>query len=248
MSSAGTNGRVRIACILAALAFASGAAWAGNFSVVPVRIFMAPTDRAVAVTITNEGDTEVALQTELFTWSQKADGSDDLVPTDDLIVAPPLLKLAPGGRQVVRLARLAPADQSRQLTYRLIVREVPEATAPKADKGIVLRLPIALAMSMPVFITPPPAQRDVQCQVTRMDTQSFSALCQNAGTAYAQVRSIVLARGDRELARFDGGTYILPGARRTMSLTASNAVPAGPVVARVQFDDGKTSELNVQLP
>lgn len=237
----------RTACLAAALA-ASSVAMAGNFSVIPVRIYMAPTDRAVAVTITNEGDTEVALQADLYAWSQKADGSDDLVLTEDLIVAPPIIKLAPRARQVVRLARLTPPDLQRQLTYRLIVREVPEVTAPRDDKGIVMQLPIALAMSMPIFITPPAVQRDVQCQVSRMDEQNLAALCQNTGTAYAQIRTIVLTRGAQELAKFEGGTYILPGSRRSMSIKAERAIAAGPAVARVLYDDGKTSELPVRLP
>lgn len=232
----------------AAAVFIAGSAQAGSFSVVPVRIYMNPNDRAVAVTITNEGDTEVALQADLYTWTQKPDGTDDLVLTEDLLVSPPILRLAPGARQVVRLARLSPADPARQLTYRMIVREIPEITMPRAEKGILVQLPVSLAMSMPVFITPPVAQRDVQCQVTRMDTQNFNALCQNTGTAYAQVRGIVLVRGQEELARFEGGTYILPGARRSLSIKADKPVTAGPATSRVFFDDGKSADLPVQLP
>lgn len=237
---------LRAACLCAALLDPLGAA-AGNFSVMPVRIFMKPSDRAVAVTITNEGQSEVALQADLYSWSQKADGSDDLVLTEDLIVAPPIIKLAPHARQVVRLARLTPPELGRELTYRLIVREVPEATAPKSDKGIVLQLPIALSMSMPVFITPPGAQRQVQCQISRMDAQNFAAMCQNTGTAYAQIRTVVLARDELELAKFEGGTYILPNARRTMSVKTEKPVAAGPALVRVTYDDGKTTELPVQL-
>lgn len=232
----------------AAFALVAGVSHAGSFSVVPVRIYMSPTDRAVAVTITNEGDSEVALQADLYTWAQKPDGSDDLVLTEDLLVSPPILRLAPGARQVVRLARLVPADPGRQLTYRMIMREIPEITMPRATKDILVQLPVSLAMSMPVFVTPPVAQRNVQCQVTRMDTQNFNALCQNTGTAYAQVRGIVLMRGQEELAKFEGGTYILPGARRSLSIKADKAVSAGPAVTRVFFDDGKSTDLPLQIP
>lgn len=237
-----------IARMCATFVFIAGSAQAGSFSVIPVRIYMSPGDRAVAVTITNEGDSEIALQADLYTWSQKPDGSDDLVLTEDLLVSPPILRLAPGARQVVRLARLAPADPGRQLTYRMIVREVPEITMPKGSKDILVQLPVSLAMSMPVFITPPAAQRDVQCQVIRMDTQNFNALCQNTGTAYAQVRGVVLVRGPEELARFEGGTYILPGARRSLSIKADKPVSAGPAVTRVFFDDGKSTDLPLQIP
>jgi len=38
---------------------------AGVFSVTPVRIYMTPRDRAVAVTITNQGDSPIVLQADL---------------------------------------------------------------------------------------------------------------------------------------------------------------------------------------
>jgi hypothetical protein len=146
------GGRWACAAVMVVLmASVAAPALAGIFSVVPVRIYMTPRDRAVAVTITNEGDTELALQAEINEWKQTLDGTDQQTPSEDLILSPPILKLAPKARQVVRLARIGAPDMSRQLTYRMLVREVPEATAPK-DKTI--QVPIALAMSMPVFITP----------------------------------------------------------------------------------------------
>jgi fimbrial chaperone protein len=120
-------------------------AQAASFSVTPVRIYMKPSDRAVAVTLTNEGEQPVALQADLFVWSQKPDGTDELVSTEDMALSPPILKLAPKSRQVVRLALLKKFEGERQLTYRLVVRDVPEATAPK-DANVAI--PITLALSM----------------------------------------------------------------------------------------------------
>ena len=89
-------------------------AWAGLFSVTPVRIFMTPRERAAAVTVTNEGDTELLMQADVYDWKQKADGSDDLTLSEDMILAPPIIKLAPKSRQVVRLALLKPVTAGQQ--------------------------------------------------------------------------------------------------------------------------------------
>ena len=70
---------------------AATASVAGSFSVTPVRLFFEQRDRAVAVTLTNEGDTEIALQADINVWSQDAAGVDKLELTEDLIVAPPSL-------------------------------------------------------------------------------------------------------------------------------------------------------------
>lgn len=206
---------------------------------------MTPKDRAVAVTITNEGDTEVVLQADLNAWSQRPDGTDEQVPTEDLILSPPIIKLAPNARQVVRLALLKPADASRQLIYRMIMREVPEAVAAR-DKTI--QVPIALALSMPVFITPPLARRSMSCQAARSDTPALNVSCTNSGTAYAQVREILVRRGNQTVARFEGGTYILPGARQVMSAKGDQVIAAGAAQLNVSFDDGKSETFDVTLP
>lgn len=230
-----------------ALLFGLLAPWAGAgagvFSVTPVRLYMAPRDRAIAVTLTNEGDTEVVLQADINSWHQNADGSDVLVLTDDLILAPPIIKLAPKARQVVRLARLTPPDLSQQLTYRMVIREVPAALPAQG-----MQVPIALALSMPVFITPPGAKAEIQCTATRVDARSVSAHCSNTGNAYSQIREARLVRGEQTLVRFEGGSYILPGASKTISLKGEQPVNAGPAQLVLTFDDGKTQTTGITLP
>lgn len=236
------------AIVLSALGLCFGAAvpaWAGVFSITPVRIYMTPRDRAVAVTITNEGDTEVVLQADLNAWNQKTDGTDEQMPTEDIILSPPIIKLAPNTRQVIRLALLKPADASRQLTYRMIMREVPEAL-PNLDKTI--QLPIALALSMPVFITPPSAKRVVNCSAARSAESALNISCGNTGTAYAQVREMLVTRGAATLARFEGGSYILPGAQKIIIATGEQPIAAGPALINVSFDDGKSQSFEVMLP
>lgn len=220
---------------------------AGVFSVSPVRIYMTPRDRAVAVTLTNEGDSPIALQADINGWTQSADGADWLTPTEDLILSPPIIRLAPRSRQVVRLALLRPADPARQLTYRLIVREVPEAAGNGQN---MIRVPIALALSMPVFITPSQAQREVSCNLAVVPKASpaLQVRCANSGAAYAQIRQILLQRGESVLARFEGGSYILPEAAQTLTLKAEHAVAPGTAELRVSFDDGKSQAFGVVLP
>jgi len=230
------------AAILLLLAMAHSAL-AATFSVTPVRIYMKPRDRAVAVTITNESDDPVVLQADLFVWSQKADGTDELALTEDLILSPPIIKLRAKARQVVRLARLKPADASRQLTYRMILREIPEASAPKDN----IRVQIALALSMPVFITPPPAKREMACEASRAKEGSLSVSCANKGSAYAQVREVVIKQGDKVLGRFEGGAYILPGVRKLLPIKAENAVPSGRLQLVVTYDDGLTETFDVTI-
>lgn len=236
--------KLALAALLAGLVTV---AHAGAFSVTPVRLFFEQRDRAIAVTLVNEGDSEIALQADINTWTQDANGVDKLELTEDLIVAPPSLKLAPRGRQVIRLALTAPRDASRQMTYRLIVREVPEVTAPKDGN---LTLPIALVLSMPVFITPPAAKRQVEFSMSATKGPAPELVVANTGGTYAQLREVELKRDGKTLARFEGSSYVLPGARKSLALKGNEATsfPSGPAELVVTFDDAKPQTFRVTVP
>lgn len=236
----------RTALVLSWLAFA-GHSFAGSYSVTPVRIFFEPRDRAVAVTLTNEGDTEVALTADINAWTQDAQGNEQLALTEDLILSPPSLKLAPRSKQVIRLALVTPRDPTQQMTYRLVVRELPEALPPKEGE---MQLPIAMVFSMPVFITPPGAKRQIQCSMAVTAAKELEAVCENKGNAYAQLRNLELRRGDTVLATFDGVMYILPGSRKTMPIKVTNGPQptAGTAELSVMFDDGKPQTFSVTVP
>jgi fimbrial chaperone protein len=214
---------------------------AGAFSVTPVRIFMGARDRAVAVTLVNEGNLPITLQAELVQWQQDAQGHDQLEPTDDLVLSPPIIELAPQSRQVVRLARLSPPDLERQQTYRLIVREVPEI---KNANQPGLQIPIALALSIPVFISSGQLKRQLDCTLVSAGLQ-----CRNTGNTYAQLREAVAMRGSNVLGRFEGGRYILPGAQQTLPLSWSQGGPtSGPVSVEWLYDDAQRQRIDTTWP
>jgi len=220
-------------------------AFAGMFSVTPVRIYMKPIDKAVAVTVTNESDEDLVMQADVYAWRQKPDGTDDLALTEDMLVAPPILKVPARSHQVVRLARLVPPQPDQQMTYRLIVREIPEAK-PAKDK---VQLQVALAFSMPVFITPASAKNKVDCAVERTAANTAKAVCANTGNAYAQPLTFVLSGpGDKQLAARSNGGYILPGIKRSFEIKAdAGRIPAGKTKLTVTFDDGSKQAFDVML-
>jgi len=218
--------------------------YAGAFSVTPVRIYMTPRDKAVAVTINNEADEELVIQADVYAWKQKPDGKDDLALTEDLLLSPPIIKVPAKSHQVVRLARLHALPQTQQLTYRMIVREIPEAR-PAKDK---VQLQVALAFSMPVFITPPGAKNKLDCIVARTAANSVNAICENTGSAYAQPLGFVLSSsaGDKQASRDNGG-YILPGIKRSFDIKSDSRIPAGKAKLTVRLDDGTEQSFDVMI-
>ena len=78
--------------------------------------------------------------------------------------------------------------------------------------------------------------------------RSLNVTCTNSGSAYAQVREVLVKRGAQTLARFEGGTYILPGARQIMSAKGEQAIAPGAAQLAVSFDDGKSQTFEITLP
>jgi len=219
---------------------------AGLFSVTPVRINMSPRDRATAVTVTNDGEEELVMQADIYAWRQKPGGEDDLVLSEDLILSPPILKLAPRSRQVVRLARVAVSNSDRQQFYRLIVREIPEARAAAKD----VQLQVALAFSLPVFITPPKTNRAMECGATRTARDALQVLCENTGDTFLQLRDLAVAQTTGQpLATRESGAYILPGIKRTIDIRRTEGpFPGGTLKLTVTLDDGAIQSYDVTVP
>ena len=211
------------------------AGYAGQFSVSPVRIFMAAKDRTTAVTLTNESDVELVMQADVFLWQQTPSGQEDLAPTEDVVVAPPIIKLAPRARQVIRLALLKPVPPDQQLTYRLIVREIPEVKP--VEPGVQLQ--IALAFSMPIFISPSGVKRQLVCESARTGPGEVRVSCENKGNAYAFASDFKLRNTSGEIIASSGdGGYVLPGIKRSFSLKRiGGSIPSGTVQLVVTQDD-----------
>lgn len=235
---------VRPVSALAAFALMCGTAWGGSFTVNPVRIFLGPQDRATALTIVNEGDAPLVLQTEMYRWSQTATGQEELTPAEEVVLSPPIIQLGPKARQVVRLARVSPINSPVQQTFRVIVREVPDAAAVAASD----QTPLALAVSLPIFITPRGAKAKLVCELRRGEGTATVMQCENTGNAYAQIRQVTLSRGSQELFQTDTGVYVLHGTKRTIGLPLTERLTPGGYTLKVTTDDNQRLESASTLP
>jgi fimbrial chaperone protein len=107
----------------------------------------------------------------------------------------------------------------------------------------------ALTFSLPVFITPPAAKRQVDCVVERV-AERLRARCGNTGNAYAYLRGVVLqSPGGQVVAHAEQGNYVLPEVRRGFELKrVAGPVPAGRYRLQVTFDDNVQQAFDAVLP
>lgn len=237
--------RTRYVTIIAmTMLAAAGTAVAGTFSISPIRVELSMQQRTEALTVRNEETArEVVIQAQVFAWSQQ-DGQDALAATHDLIVTPPVFTIASGAQQIVRVALRRPSDAKRELTYRLILQEVPPE-APKNFTG----LQVALRLSLPIFIeSQSKSSPDLVWSSQWQADGSLQVTAKNQGATHAQITDFTVASKATPVTMKNSVVkYVLPGATMNWVLqppadsAALNTLKQSALTLRGASDRGEIS-------
>ncbi len=205
--------------LLAAFFFTSGAA-ALEFNVNPLRVYFDGKVKSATLVVENKSDEVLTVQASANSWVQE-DGKDDLIaPSNDLIVSPPIFKIQPKSKQVVRVGNLIRPDLTKEISYRLYLQEVPPPPKP-GDTTMA----VAVRFSLPVFILPAGVklQSEVKWKAAPLDAKNFKLTLSNVGNAHIQITSVSASLPDGSvLASLPAMMiYILPGQSRTITLKTS---------------------------
>lgn len=211
------------------------AAQSGQFNINPVRIYLDGKTRSGTVVVENMGDEVLTVQAMMNSWTQE-DGKDDLiVPTDDLIVSPPIFKVQPQSRQTVRVANLKKPDARLEGAYRLYLQEVPPPRRPD-EPG----MSVAVRMSLPIFITPTDVktQAVLKWKAYPVDDKNINLVLANSGNAHIQITGISISLPDASsLATIPSMMkYILPGRAHTFKIKIDKPWNGEPLRVMIKSD------------
>lgn len=202
-----------------ALAFAPAAASAQTLQIAPITVELPAGRMASTIRITNRGDQPTTIQIRPFSWSQNA-GAETLDPTVDLLASPPFATLAPGDSQTVRVVLRKPAVD-HEMTYRLLVDQLPPAAAPGSVR-------VALRISLPVFAgVAGDARPNLSWSMVR-DAKPGTAILsvRNDGKRRARVSNLRITAPGATLAPIDFAfKYVLAGSRVPIQVRTGGALP-----------------------
>jgi fimbrial chaperone protein len=227
----------RLAGLIALLAMgAMPSAFASGLQVSPIGLHLAASEQAQALWLTNTGTDTLHAQVRVFRWTQ-ADGKDLLEASRDLVVSPPMVTIAPGDRQLVRVIRqVAPPADGAESAYRIVVDELPVDGADKGGLKFVLRY------SVPVFLAPagdPTVSATLKASVE--DSAGGTVLrVSNTGKGHAQLADVSTHGANGKDTPLLSGLvgYALPGSTMSWPLPPE-ARRAGALRARI---NGEASE------
>ncbi len=168
------------------LAACTAPAFAGRFSVAPIRVDFTPGVRIGAVTVTSEDDHPLVFRNSPSVWTQNAEGGDVYTPTSDLVVTPPLLRVEPSEPQAsCASARLRePGDVER--SYRVFLEEQAPANAEGAGASIA----VVIKFGVPVFVAPRTEHVAGSAEVVAHAPRKLTLQVSNTGNVHFNVETI----------------------------------------------------------
>ena len=136
-------------CLIVIAPAPASAQQPGAVLIWPVNPVIEPDKQATALWLENPGKTPVTLQVRIYAWAQTG-GKNVYADQQAVIGTPPIMTIAPGTKQLVRLTRSGPAPAEAEKPYRVIIDEIPveNAAAPTPGAAISFRM----RYSLPLFI------------------------------------------------------------------------------------------------
>ncbi len=249
------------AVLAAAVMLAAGPAYAAGLQVTPISLDIPAQEQSQAMFLSNSGKTPLRAQVRVQEWTQSG-GVEKLEPTREIVASPPIVEIAPGSRQLVRIVRLQPAPAAQEKTYRLIIDELPGADGAQPPSAAGLQF--LLRYSVPVFVLPSLAAGSAalapasaangsmpQTDITRLSAsikangQDASTLViVNAGARRAKISQLayVDARGQRSILFPGLMGYVLAGQTMQWPLAMPLPVLKSGGAFKAKFNDDQEEQ------
>ena len=235
----------KLLAVLVAQACWIGVATAAKLHVEPVLLEMNALAAAGTLTLRNNEDSEVTVQTRVLRWSQ-TDGQEKLEPTTDVVASPPAVTLAPGADYVVRVVRVSKQPVIGEESYRVIVDQLPQAVRQQ-NRAINL----LIRQSIPVFFRGRTLNLPAVSWSISSEAGKLVVAASNAGDERLRIASLRLKDSSGAAISFGNGLvgYVL--GRSSMRWTAPS-IPrgfgaVGPISISAETDKGPTHAV-VQSP
>lgn len=216
-------------------------AYAGSFSINPVRIHLSESATSSVLQIANTGNADVTVQLQAMKWSQ-ADGEDELKVTRDLIATPQIFNLKAGASQIIRIGLAKKPDLTIEAAYRLLFEEIP----PPPEPGFQ-GLKLALRLSLPVFVKPNHRiEPDFHIRLSRPShtaSDTVNLELDNAGSTHIQLLNLTVHPEDKRdelLGSLDKRLYLLARQKKQLSIKikGSHELPRS-LLIRAETSTGK---------
>ena len=199
---------------------------AGTIGVSPVRVTLSENQKIGSLSVRNDGTEPVTMQMEVLNWSQR-EGKSVFTTTRELLANPPIFTIPAGRSQLVRVGLRSAPDAKSELTYRVILQELPPPPNPD-----LMGTRMTIRISLPVFVLPEiEAKALLHWQAVRTPQGALKISLSNNGNAHIQIKNfkLLLLDSAQPWVTHQSSDYVLAGQSRDWILPFNANYPIPPV-------------------
>lgn len=217
-------------------------AFAGEFSVNPIRLELGANVRSSVIGIKNEGRQKLSFQLQAMEWTQDSTGKDQYVDTLDLVFFPKILSVEPGEEGLIRVGTKTAALPTER-TYRLFIEELP--IAAKTPEGSAAQINVLIRFGAPVFVAPLKSQDTLDIQEFSLAKGVVTIAARNTGNRHQLVQGINLkgtdSGGNEVYALTLADRYLLTGTAKSYATIIAAGQCAKMTSLSLEFKTDKLS-------
>lgn len=199
-----------------------GIGQADGLRVSPVTLEVSAPGATTTLTLRNDSRQTITVQARVLRWKQDG-GNESFSRTSDVVVSPPMTRLAPGAQQTVRVVRTSRAPVRGEEAYRVFIDEVPDQTRRRA--GTVA---FATRLRIPVFFVEPGAKLpDVRWSIRRSGDRAVLE-ARNVGQVRLRLADLRINSAGTTVVRHNGlFGYVLGGSTMRWTLGSASRYGGG---------------------
>ncbi len=191
---------------------------ANSLMIWPIDPAINPEDKASELWLENRGNATTIMQVRIFSWLQVG-GQEQYQTQQQVVASPPMVRLEPGQKQLVRLIKQTPPEAGREMSYRVVLDEIPTPRTPGENQA---GLTFQMRYSVPLFVygngvTSDSAKPQLSWQQIDSGGRRWLELT-NRGNGHARLSNVTV--GGRRLGNGLFG-YVLANSSNRWPLTSS---------------------------
>ncbi|MGJ0193211.1 fimbrial biogenesis chaperone [Pantoea sp. RRHST58] len=170
---------------------------ANSLMIWPIDPAINPEEKASELWLENRGSVTTLMQVRIFSW-QQVGGKEQYATQQSVVASPPLVRIEPGKKQLVRLIKQTPPAAGQERAYRVVLDEIPTPRTPGENQA---GLNFQMRYSVPLFVygdglTRDGAKPDLSWQQVSEGGRSW-LLIANRGSGHARLSNVTV--GGRKL-------------------------------------------------
>ncbi|MBK0098206.1 molecular chaperone [Erwinia sp. S63] len=209
---------LRALLLLFIMALMPAAHAANSLMIWPIDPAINPDEKASELWLENRGNATTMMQVRIFSWLQVG-GQEQYQTQQQVVASPPMVRLEPGQKQLVRLIKQGPPEAGREMSYRVVLDEIPTPRTPGENQA---GLTFQMRYSVPLFVygngvTSDSAKPQLSWQQVDSGGKHWLELT-NRGNGHARLSNVTI--GGRRLGNGLFG-YVLANSSNRWPLTSS---------------------------